>query len=70
MRYIDLLKSCTDEEFAEIIANDDIFNMACVENYDFENDVCKHGRVSCYKCILALLQSEVTKDINKRVMQD
>lgn len=71
MRYIDLLKSSSDEEFAQIIANDDIFNMACVENYNFENKVCDYNRVNCYKCILSLLQSEVEEDILKRdKMQD
>ena len=70
MKYIDLLKSSTDEEFAEIIANDDIFNMACVENYNFDNNSCKYGKVDCYKCILSLLRSEIEEDIVKRTMQD
>ena len=70
MKYREFLNSLTDEEFAQVLANDDIFNMACVENYDFEVCGCRQGRIDCYKCILAILQSEVEGEAIKRPMQD
>ena len=70
MTYIEFLRTLPTEEFAQIVAHDAIFNMACVENYDFEVCACKYSRVDCYKCILSLLNSEVDKDILKRNMQD
>ncbi len=66
MKYRDFLNSCSDEELAEILANDDIFNMACVEHYDFTNNKCPYKDNDCEKCILALLDSDIEEDIVKR----
>ena len=66
MTYREFLNSLSDEDFAVAIANDDLFNMACVENYSFEAVKCPYGNVDCHKCLLALLQSDVDGDIIKR----
>lgn len=70
MKYRELLNSLSNEEFAQVVAEDGIFNTACVENLNEQNE-CGYSRVDCYKCILALLNSEVENgDILKRDMQD
>lgn len=59
MKYKDFLLTLSDEDLAETIATDAIFNAACVDNFDFEGDKCPHNFEKCKECILALLQSEV-----------
>ena len=66
MTYRELINTYTNEELAQILANDDLFNMACVENFNFDVSSCKYQNKDCYKCILALLDSEVEEDILKR----
>ena len=70
MKYREFLNSLSNEEFAQVVAEDGIFNIACVSNLDGPENICKYEKVDCFKCILALLESEVEEDINKRTMQD
>ena len=71
MTYRDFLNSLSNEEFAIIVAEDGIFNIACVANLNVPENICKYEKVDCYKCILALLESEVDSEILKRkIMQD
>ena len=71
MRYRELLNSLSDEEFAQVVAEDGIFNVACVSNLEGAENICKYKKIDCFKCILALLQSEVDADVLKRdSMQD
>ena len=60
MKYREFLNSLSDEDFAEIIAQDGIFTVACVDNFNFEEDKCPSGYTNCKECILKLLQSEAT----------
>lgn len=55
----------SNEDFAHIIAEDGIFNIACVENSKKTGECC-FNRVDCYKCILCLLNSDVDGEITKR----
>lgn len=66
MKYREFLNTLSNEEFAQVVADDGIFNIACVANLEGPENVCKHEKVDCYKCILALLDSEVDEDIHKR----
>ena len=59
MKYRDFLLTLSDEDLADAIAEDVIFNTACVENFDFEKDSCPHNYSMCKECILKLLQSDV-----------
>lgn len=70
MKYREFLNSLSNEEFAQVVVDDGIFNIACVANLEGPDNICKYERADCYKCILALLNSEVEEDINKRGMQD
>ena len=65
MTYREFLNSLSNEEFAQVVADDSIFNIACVANLEGPEHVCKHEKVDCFKCILALLESKVEEDINK-----
>jgi hypothetical protein len=66
MKYREFLNSLSDEEFAQVIADDGIFNIACIANLEGPENICKYEKVDCFKCILALLNSEVEGDIIKR----
>lgn len=59
MTYREFLNSLCDEDFAEIIAQDGIFNAACVDNFSFEDKKCPHGYSKCKDCVLKLLTSEM-----------
>ena len=60
MTYREFLNSLSDEDFAEIVSQDGIFNAACVDNFNFEEQKCPHGYSRCMDCVLKLLTSEVT----------
>ena len=69
MTYREFLNSLSDEDFSEIIAQDGIFNAACVDNFSFDEDRCPHGYNRCKDCVLELLKSEVKLILNLH-MQD
>jgi hypothetical protein len=58
MTYREFLNTLSDEDFAEIIAQDGIFNAACVDNFDFNEERCPNGYTKCKECVLELLKSE------------
>lgn len=58
MTYREFLNSLSDEDFAEVVAQDGIFNAACVDNFSFNEDKCPHGYSKCKECVLELLKSE------------
>ena len=60
MTYREFLNTLSDEDFAEIISQDGIFNAACVDNFNFDKDECPHKYSKCKECVLALLKSETT----------
>ena len=66
MTYREFLNTLSNEEFAQVVADDGIFNIACVANLEGPENTCKYEKMDCYKCILALLDSEVDEDIHKR----
>lgn len=66
MKYREFLNSLSNEDFAHIITEDGIFNIACVENAKASGECC-FNRIDCYKCVLALLESEADGEIIKRV---
>ena len=72
MRYREFLNSLSDVDFAEIVAEDGIFNIACVENSVGEHCECKYSNKDCFKCVLAVLNSDADNlDLLKRSdMQD
>ena len=65
MKYKEFLLNLSEEDLAETIATDAIFNAACVDNFNFEEDKCPHNFQNCKDCILKLLQSEV-EECNER----
>ena len=70
MKYREFLNTLSNEEFAQVVADDGIFNIACVANLEGSDNICKYEKMDCHKCILALLESDVENDITKRAMQD
>lgn len=60
MTYREFLNSLSNEDFAEVMAEDGLFNAACVENFNFDDKKCPHEYKKCKECILQLLNSEMS----------
>ena len=60
MTYREFLNNLNDEDFAEVIAKDGIYNNACVDNYSHGEQKCPYGHDKCKECVMKLLKSEVT----------
>ena len=60
MTYREFLNSLSDEDYAEVVSQDGIFNNACVDNFSFGDHKCPHEYKKCKECILKLLKSEIT----------
>lgn len=67
MTYRELTNKLTDEEFAQMICEDSLLNIACIENRTGENNECPFKLKDCFKCIVKLLKSDVdSSEITKR----
>lgn len=59
MKYREFLNTLSDDDFAEVISTDGIYNQACVDNYSHGEQKCPYGYDKCKECVLRLLQSEI-----------
>lgn len=67
MKYREFLNSLSNVDFAKIVAEDGIFNIACVENSVGEHCECRYNNKDCFKCVLSLLNSDADNlDLLKR----
>ena len=60
MTYREFLNKLPDEDFADAIANNTIFNIACVHSNKFNTECLNSNLFSehCIDCIVKLLKSE------------
>ena len=60
MKYREFLNNLSDEDLAEVIAKDGVYNTACADNYNHKDHKCPYGHDKCKECVMKLLESEVT----------
>lgn len=65
MKYRDFVNSMSNEDFADMILDDSILNMACVENLQGTENECPHNHDKCKQCVMDLLDSEMEVDPSK-----
>lgn len=70
MTYRELTSKLSDEEFAQMICEDSLINIACIENRKGSNNDCPFELKDCFKCVVKLLKSDVNAlEIEKRNLE-
>lgn len=59
MTYREFLNTVSDEDYADIILDNSIFTMACVNSDIFTSCENKVPSKACKKCLLKMLQSKM-----------
>ena len=70
MLYREFLGSLSDEDLAQLVVDDTVLRMACVENLVGSENLCKFDYKDCHKCVLALLVSDSDAIIKRDNIQD
>lgn len=64
MTYREFLNRVSDEDFVDIILENTIFNIACVDSDKFNTCKKKSPSKKCKQCLLKMLQSKLESTDN------
>ena len=65
MKYREFINSMSNDDFADMIFDDTVLNMACVENLTGEDNRCPYNHNKCKKCVMDFLDSEMEVELIK-----